>query len=68
MDRLEEETLHQMSNLLSQLSPSHPSMVLMLSSIGLDVVAKAVQELKSESSSGTSGYTLFYGCSYFRLI
>ena len=41
MDKLEEETLHQMNSLLSQVLTTHPSTMLMLNSIGLDVVTKA---------------------------
>ena len=51
MDKLEEETLLQMNSLLLQLSTTHPSTVLMLNSIGLDVVtSKAVQGLHSDVS------------------
>ncbi|KAL5481892.1 hypothetical protein EMCRGX_G022157 [Ephydatia muelleri] len=51
MDKLEEETLLQMNSLLPQLSTTHPSTVLMLNSIGLDVVtSKAVQGLHSDVS------------------
>ena len=51
MDKLEEETLLQMNSLLSQLSTTHPSTVLMLNIIGLDVVtSKAVQGLHSDVS------------------
>ena len=39
-----------MNSLLSQLSTTHPSTVLMLNSIGLDVVTKAVQGLQSDAS------------------
>jgi hypothetical protein len=43
MDKLEEETLHHMRDLLSKLSMSYPSTGVMLNGTGLDVVAKAVQ-------------------------
>ena len=49
MDKLEEETLHHMRDLLSKLSMSYPSTGVMLNGTGLDVVAKAVQELQSEA-------------------